>query len=86
MTVRGISTNGAKLVGWGTLPVPFATLAVILRFLSRRSTKKIGSDDWCRLFALVLYYGLYTCLVVWAPVGKVGFPKQSSVQTRSSVS
>lgn len=76
MTVYGISPNGAKLVGWATLPVPFATLAVILRFMSRKSAKKIGSDDWCMLFALLLYYGLYISLVIWAPIGKVGFPQR----------
>lgn len=75
MTVYGISPNGAKLLGWATLPVPFATLAVILRFMSRKSTKKVGSDDWCILFALILYYGLYISLVVWVPMGKVGFPQ-----------
>ncbi len=73
MTVDGISPDGAKLVGWATLPVPFATLAVVLRFMSRKSTKKVGSDDWCMLVALILYYGLYISLVTWAPVGKVGF-------------
>ena len=76
MTVHGVSSDGAKLVGWATLPVPFATLAVILRFVSRTSTKKVGSDDWCMLFALFLYYGLYISLVVWAPIGKVGFPQK----------
>ena len=73
MAVHGISPDGAKLIGWGTLPVPFATFAVFLRFLSRKSTKKVGSDDWCILLALIFYYGLYISLVVWAPVGKVGF-------------
>ena len=76
MTVHGISRDGAKLVGWATMPVPFATLAVILRFASRKTAKKIGSDDWCMLLALVLYYGLYISLVTWAPIGKVGFPQQ----------
>ena len=76
MTVYGISPDGAKLIGWASLPVPFATLAVILRFESRKSAKKVGADDWCMLFALVLYYGLYISLVVWGPVGKVGFPQQ----------
>lgn len=76
MTVHGISPDGAKLIGWATLPVPFATLAVILRFVSRTSTKKVGSDDWCMLFALFLYYALYISLVVWAPVGKVGFSQK----------
>ena len=76
MTVYGISRDGAKLIGWATLPVPFATLAVILRFVSRKTAKKVGSDDWCMLFALVLYCGLYISLVTWAPVGKVGFPQR----------
>lgn len=76
MAVYGISSDGAKLVGWATLPVPFATLAVILRFVSRKSSQKVGSDDWCMLFALILYYGLYISLVIWAPIGKVGFPQQ----------
>lgn len=73
MTVYGISGDGAKLIGWATAPVPFATLAVLLRFMSRRSSQRIGADDWCMLLALILYYGLYISLVVWAPVGKVGF-------------
>ena len=72
----GISRDGAKLVGWATLPVPFATFAVILRFASRKSAKKIGPDDWCMLLALILYYGLYISLITWAPIGKVGFPQQ----------
>ena len=76
MTVHGISRDGAKLVGWATMPVPFATVAVILRFASRKTAKKIGSDDWCMLLALILYYGLYISLVTWAPIGKVGFPQQ----------
>ena len=76
MTVYGLSPDGAKLVGWATVPVPLATLAVILRFLSRRNSKKIGADDVCMLLALFLYYGLYTCLIIWAPVGKVGFHQQ----------
>lgn len=76
MTVYGISPKGAKLIGWGTLPVPFATLAVILRFVARRSSQKVGPDDWCMLVALMLYYGLYVILVIWAPVGKVGFPQK----------
>lgn len=77
MTVYGISRDGAKLIGWATMPVPFATLAVILRFVSRTSTKKVGADDWCMLFALFLYYGLYISLVIWGPVGKVGFTQQN---------
>ena len=76
MTVYGISRDGAKLIGWASLPVPFATLAVILRFVSRKTAKKVGSDDWCMLSALILYYGLYISLVTWAPVGKVGFPQR----------
>ena len=76
MTVHGISQDGAKLIGWATLPVPFAVIAVIMRFVSRKSAKKVGSDDWCMLLALVLYSGLYICLVIWAPVGKVGFPQR----------
>ena len=77
MTVSGVSPDGAKLIGWATVPVPFATLAVIMRFLSRKSTTRIGADDWCMLFALCIYYGLYTSLVVWAPVGKVGFHQKN---------
>ena len=75
MAVQGISRDGSKLIGWATLPVPLATLAVILRFLSRKSVKRIGIDDWCMLVALFIYYGLYISLVVWGPVGKVGFPQ-----------
>ena len=76
MPVSGISNDGGKLVGWATLPVPFATVAVVLRFISRRTAKKIGADDWCMLVALVFYYGLYISLVLWAPIGKVGFPQK----------
>lgn len=76
MTVYGISRHGAKLIGWATLPVPLATLAVILRFVSRKTAKKVCSDDWCMLFALILYYGLYICNIMWALVGKAGFPQR----------
>lgn len=71
----GLSEDGAKLIGWGCLPVPFATAAVCLRFVSRLSGPEshLGADDWCMLAALTLYYGLYISLAIWGPVGKIGW-------------
>ncbi len=66
---RAVTPGGALLIGWSTAFIFLATIAVALRFVSRRLNHEVGADEWTILAGLIFAYGQYianailTCVV-----------------------
>ncbi|KAL8836441.1 MAG: hypothetical protein Q9170_002929 [Blastenia crenularia] len=55
-TIHGLSTNGPAIIGTGVAFTVLATVAVGLRFASKRlAHSPFGIDDWLLFFALLCY-------------------------------
>ena len=78
-TVRpgAVTPGGALLIGWSTAFIFLATVAVALRFKSRRLNHEVGADDWTMLAGLVFAYGQYiTTAVLTCVVGFGGYQRK----------
>ena len=55
-TIIGLNRNGAAIIATGVLFSILTTVAVVLRFLSKRVTNApYGVDDWLLLIALLMF-------------------------------
>jgi hypothetical protein len=61
-----------KFIAVTVLLTVLSTSTVILRYLSRRSTRSWSWDDWAILVALVLAYGFLATTVIVGTVGGAG--------------
>lgn len=76
--VAGISPGGITYIVGSVVLCILATLAVTLRIIARKiRSQSIGADDYTVIAALVLYYAMMIQVVLWAVIGKIGFPTSS---------